>query len=165
MDALFAADLDALTGWVEGRGDATEVWLRFERVRYGTRRVSTLTVAGAAEILAGISWVESGRAAVDRDHYAVRFAPGTPPKQRTPPTWARADFRAEEMELAAEFADQFRADAAAWEFFEKQTPKYRRTAVWWVMSGKAEETRRRRIAALIESSAKGERLAALQRQM
>jgi uncharacterized protein YdeI (YjbR/CyaY-like superfamily) len=56
---------------------------------------------------------------------------------------------------------QFRANSGAWEFFESQPPSYRRTAVYWVMSAKREETRSRRLAQLIEDSAAGRRLAQL----
>jgi uncharacterized protein YdeI (YjbR/CyaY-like superfamily) len=56
---------------------------------------------------------------------------------------------------------QFRANSAAWKFFESQSPSYRRTAVYWVVSAKREETRSRRLAQLIEDSAAGRRLAQL----
>ena len=41
---------------------------------------------------------------------------------------------------------RFRADAAAWEWFQAQPPSYRRTALHWVMSAKQAETRERRLA-------------------
>ncbi|MFN8496519.1 MAG: YdeI/OmpD-associated family protein [Anaerolineae bacterium] len=56
------------------------------------------------------------------------------------------------------YESQFRANATAWAFFEAQPASYRRTATWWVMSAKKEETRQKRLAALIEGSARGERL-------
>jgi hypothetical protein len=37
-------------------------------------------------------------------------------------------------------------------------PSYRKAATWWVISAKKEETRARRLAVLIETSAKGERV-------
>ena len=50
---------------------------------------------------------------------------------------------------------RLRADAAAWEYFSRQAPWYRRTATDWVMSAKREETRDRRLARLIEDCAAG----------
>jgi uncharacterized protein YdeI (YjbR/CyaY-like superfamily) len=50
----------------------------------------------------------------------------------------------------------FRANAAAWAFFSSQTPSYRRIATWWVQSAKKEETRQRRLAVLIDVSARGQ---------
>jgi uncharacterized protein YdeI (YjbR/CyaY-like superfamily) len=57
--------------------------------------------------------------------------------------------------------ERFRADPAAWEFFQAQPPSYRKTAIYWVVSAKREETRARRLAQLIEDSAAGRRLAQL----
>jgi uncharacterized protein YdeI (YjbR/CyaY-like superfamily) len=53
---------------------------------------------------------------------------------------------------------QFRGNAKAWEFFQTQPPGYRRTATWWVISAKREETRDKRLAKLIETSERGRRL-------
>ena len=58
---------------------------------------------------------------------------------------------------------QFRANAAAWDFFQSQAPSYRRTAIWWVISAKQEATRQKRLATLIDDSASGRRLAQFQR--
>ena len=160
---LFFADVAELRAWLPTRG-GDEAWLGFPRTRYGVARTTTLTVAAVAAELAGIGWVEDGRGAVDDDRYAVHFAPGTVGRTRAP-AWSWDGGQAEVPELSEVYADEFRANAEAWAWFEKQPPRYRRTAIWWVMSGKAEETRRRRLTALVEGSAAGERLAQLQRQM
>src|SRR5262245_35718061 len=55
----------------------------------------------------------------------------------------------------------FRRHNAAWKFFEAQAPSYRRTASFWVMSAKRDETRQRRLERLIASSQAGERVAPL----
>jgi uncharacterized protein YdeI (YjbR/CyaY-like superfamily) len=47
---------------------------------------------------------------------------------------------------------------AAWNFFEKQPPSYRKMIGWWIISAKKEETRMARLAKLIGESAKGKRL-------
>jgi uncharacterized protein YdeI (YjbR/CyaY-like superfamily) len=47
-----------------------------------------------------------------------------------------------------------KADAAAWMFFASQPPSYRRTVAWWIRTAKREETRRRRLQALIDCSAR-----------
>lgn len=58
---------------------------------------------------------------------------------------------------------QFRANARAWEFFQAQPPWYRRTATYKVISAKREETRQKRLAALIADSAAGRRIRELTR--
>jgi uncharacterized protein YdeI (YjbR/CyaY-like superfamily) len=52
----------------------------------------------------------------------------------------------------------FRANARAWEFFSKQPPSYRQTSIYWVMNARRDETRAKRLAKLIETSAAGRRL-------
>jgi hypothetical protein len=63
-----------------------------------------------------------------------------------------------EQRRAARFdpasARALRAHAAAWAFFSAQPPSYRRTATWWVISAKRTDTRARRLATLIECSAR-----------
>jgi uncharacterized protein YdeI (YjbR/CyaY-like superfamily) len=53
---------------------------------------------------------------------------------------------------------RFRADRAAWRFFEAQPPSYRRTIIYWITSAKKPETRLKRLERLIAASAQGRRL-------
>ena len=52
-------------------------------------------------------------------------------------------------------------DAGGWAFFEAQPRTYRRSAASWVMSAKRPDTRAKRLGALVEGSAAGERVAAI----
>jgi len=65
--------------------------------------------------------------------------------------------------LGPAYERRFRADAAAWRFYQSQPPWYRRTTGWWVTSAKREETRARRLATLIADSAAGRRIKELAR--
>jgi uncharacterized protein YdeI (YjbR/CyaY-like superfamily) len=56
-------------------------------------------------------------------------------------------------ELPAAARARFRANAKAWKFFQAQPPWYQRTATYWVISAKKEETRERRLDTLIRDSA------------
>lgn len=60
--------------------------------------------------------------------------------------------------LAAPYEKKLRQNKAAWDFFQAQTPSYRKLASWWVVSAKKEETRLKRLAKLIEDSAHGRKL-------
>jgi uncharacterized protein YdeI (YjbR/CyaY-like superfamily) len=53
---------------------------------------------------------------------------------------------------------QFKRNKAAWEFFGKQPPSYRKTIGWWVVSAKKEETQQKRLARLTEASAASQRI-------
>jgi uncharacterized protein YdeI (YjbR/CyaY-like superfamily) len=52
----------------------------------------------------------------------------------------------------------FKAEKDAWAFFGAQPPGYRRLMTFYVMSAKQPETRARRLARLIKSSAEGKRI-------
>lgn len=67
----------------------------------------------------------------------------------------------DEVELGDAFEQEFRANPAAWEWFQHQAPSYRKAAVWWVVSAKRDETRRKRLATLIADSGDGRQVGAL----
>ncbi len=60
--------------------------------------------------------------------------------------------------LPAAYDARFRSALAAWAYWEKQPPGYRRQLIWWVISAKQEATRERRLATLIAACAEGRRL-------
>jgi uncharacterized protein YdeI (YjbR/CyaY-like superfamily) len=53
---------------------------------------------------------------------------------------------------------RFKANKAAWTFFNAQPPSYRKIGQHWVVSAKREETQLKRLDRLIELSAEGKRL-------
>ena len=61
-------------------------------------------------------------------------------------------------QLSEPYAKLLKRNKAAWNFFEKQPPSYRKMIGWWIISAKKEETRMARLANLIGESAKGKRL-------
>ena len=61
-------------------------------------------------------------------------------------------------ELEQKDEAQFRKNKAAWADWQKRPPSYRKVVLHWVTSAKKAETRARRLAILIESSAKCEKI-------
>jgi uncharacterized protein YdeI (YjbR/CyaY-like superfamily) len=53
---------------------------------------------------------------------------------------------------------RFREHKAAWADWEKRPPSYRKVVLHWVTSAKRPETRAKRLAALIDCSARGEKI-------
>lgn len=126
-------------------------------------------------------WIDGVRKSIDETSYMNRFTPrrrGSNWSERnikrvkelrklglmTPAGIAAFDRRSEEkartysyererarLEPAQEKA--FRANKKAWTFFESRATSYNRAVIWWVVSGKKEETRQRRLQKLIEDSA------------
>lgn len=66
--------------------------------------------------------------------------------------------------LPAAYRAQFRKQRAAWNYFEREAPWYRRTSTHWVTSARREETRLRRLGILIACSADGVRIPQLRRE-
>ena len=74
---------------------------------------------------------------------------------------SRTGLYAYERELAALDPEQevhFRKNKTAWADWQRRPPGYRKTVLHWVTSAKRPETRAKRLAILIESSARGERI-------
>ena len=60
--------------------------------------------------------------------------------------------------LDAALDAKLRANRKAADFFDAQPAGYKRVAIFWVMSAKKQETRERRLGAIIASSAKSKRI-------
>ena len=137
-------------------------------------------------------WIDGVRKSIDETSYANRFTPRKArstwsavnirraheliAEGRMRPAGLRAfAARAEERsgiysyeqrgdaQLTDAQESQFQTNQAAWDFFQTQAASYRKTAIWWVVSAKKEETRQRRLTALIEDSAAGRRITSLTR--
>jgi uncharacterized protein YdeI (YjbR/CyaY-like superfamily) len=72
-------------------------------------------------------------------------------------------FEQRPTELALAYRRRFRANKAAWEYFQEEAPWYRRTSSFWVMSAKREATRLKRLDTLIACSAARTRIGPLRR--
>src|SRR4029453_9533271 len=51
-------------------------------------------------------------------------------------------------------AKRFRANGKAWQFFQSLRPSQRKGLTWWIVSAKKDETRRRRLDALMATCAR-----------
>ena len=71
--------------------------------------------------------------------------------------------RKEDQKLDPEYQAKLEANAKAWTFFQAQAPYYQRIVNRWVMSAKKEETRLKRLATLIDDSARGRRIGLMAR--
>ena len=63
-----------------------------------------------------------------------------------------------DVEMPEPYLALRQANPAAWEFYQKQPPSYRKAVNWWVASAKKEETRRKRLDSLAAYSARAERV-------
>jgi uncharacterized protein YdeI (YjbR/CyaY-like superfamily) len=131
-------------------------------------------------------WIDGVRRSIDDESYTIRFTPRKPRSVwsnvniakvqallaagRMMPAgiaaWERRDpaksgiysFERETAMFDAEAERQFKRNRSAWTYFQAQPPGYRRLATHYVVSARRPETRARRLATLIERSARGERI-------
>jgi uncharacterized protein YdeI (YjbR/CyaY-like superfamily) len=181
----FFATPAAFRRWLERHhASAGELWVGFHK--RGSGRASITWPESVAEALC-FGWIDGVRKRLDEHSYVIRFTPRRPGSNwsavnvakmeellrdgRVAPAGARAyaarspaktgiyayEQRASAA-LDAAAQERFRADPAAWEYFQSQAPGYRRIATWWVVSAKRPETRQRRLASLIEASARRRRV-------
>ncbi len=159
---------------------ATELWVGFHKRATGR---PSLTWPESVDEALCVGWIDGMRKSLDAERYVIRFTPRKPTSIWSAVNTRRAKeliaarrmraaglraFEARRVEksgvysfeqrravLPPRYAARLRAVPAASAFFAAKPPWYRRTAVWWVVSAKREETRLRRLAQLIEDSARG----------
>ena len=143
-----ALDTALCFGWIDGvrRSLGAEAWsIRFTSRARGSNW-SEVNIRRMHELLATGVVAPAGRAAFGRRDEAKSALYSY--EQRT-----------RGLDAAAE--REFRRHREAWMFYSALAPSYQRAVSrlsWWVTSAKREETRARRLAKLIEASARSERL-------
>jgi uncharacterized protein YdeI (YjbR/CyaY-like superfamily) len=187
MKITFFQSASDLREWLAANHDKVhELWVGFYKKASGKVGISYQEAVDEALCF---GWIDGLKKAVDDVSYAHRFTPRKPKSfwsavnikrvgeltragRMMPPglkAFAGRDeqkarqysYERSACKLEGTHEKQFRANPKAWEFFQAQPPGYRRTATWWVISAKREETRGKRLATLIETSKTGQRLAML----
>jgi uncharacterized protein YdeI (YjbR/CyaY-like superfamily) len=168
---------------VEHHDKSTELWVAFYKKASGK---GGITYSEAVDEALCFGWIDGIKKRVDGLSYTHRFSPRkskstwslinikrvegliaagrmTPVGQkafeaRVPHRMGIYSFENLPRELDPALQRQFKGNKLAWGFFQAQPPGYRRLANWWVMSAKKDETRQRRLDALVTESAKGLRI-------
>ena len=189
-EPTFFAEPADFRAWLEENHErATELLVGFHKKATGRPSITWLEAVDEALCF---GWIDGIRRSLGDESYMIRFTPRKPRSTWSAVNIARAKelvaegrmraaglaaFEARSDDRSAIYAyeqrhdakltpDQereFRANRRAWEFFHAQPPSYRKTALWWVVSAKREETRARRLRTLVEDSANGRRLRHLSR--
>lgn len=172
----------AFRRWFEGNSVRnTELLVGFYKKGSGK---PSITWPEAVDEALCFGWIDGIRKGLDSVRYTIRFTPRkrrstwsainvarvadlTKQGRMTPQgleAFAQRDEKRSALysyeqraaaKLETSYAEAFRANERAWEFFRSRPPSYQKAATWWVMSAKKEETRRRRLAIPIRDSARG----------
>jgi uncharacterized protein YdeI (YjbR/CyaY-like superfamily) len=103
-------------------------------------------------------WIDGVRRRLDGESFSVRFSP-----RKAGSVWSAVNVKRADVLEAEPYLSKLRANKRAWAFFQAQAPWYRRTASFWVMSAKQDETRLRRLQLLISCSEREKTIPALTR--
>jgi uncharacterized protein YdeI (YjbR/CyaY-like superfamily) len=167
----------------EHHADRSELLVGF--YKKGSGRPSMTWPESVDEALS-VGWIDGVRRRIDDERYSIRFTPRQPRsiwsnvnttrvaaltrEGRMQPAglaaFARRDakksgvyaFEQKAIAFPPDLAQAFRANAKAWTYFTSTGSYYQRVTTNWVISAKQDETRARRFAQLVESSATGDKV-------
>jgi uncharacterized protein YdeI (YjbR/CyaY-like superfamily) len=177
----FFRSAEAFRRWLESHhGRQDELLVGFYKKDSGC---GGITYPEALDEALCFGWIDGVRRRVDDVSYSIRFTPRRKRSiwsrvnlkrvealealgkmhaaglaalaRREPERTGVYSFEDRPRELDPAYEAEFKHHPEAWANFQARAPYYRRTAIFWVMSAKKEETRRRRLATLIQDSAKG----------
>ncbi|HET8910991.1 MAG TPA: YdeI/OmpD-associated family protein [Ktedonobacteraceae bacterium] len=184
MEATFFITPTDFRRWLEeNQASTTELLLGFYKKNSNKPGI---TYAQALDEALCYGWIDGVRRSLDETSYTIRFTPRKASSiwsnvnikraeelielglmqpaglkafnKRRPDKSGIYSFETDEQQLDTGYEEQFRARSEAWAFFQSQPPYYQKTARFWVMSAKKEETRLKRLATLIEDSSHHRRL-------
>lgn len=182
LEPIFFTTPSDFRSWLEEHHDKTrELWVGFYKKGSGK---PSITWPEAVDEALCFGWIDGVRKGIDDVSYTIRFTPRKASSNWSAvnirrvgelstlglmrPAGLKAfEQRVEEKSgiyayeqreaarLDDAYEEQFRANEKAWDFFQGQAAWYRKGAIWWVVSAKREETKRKRLATLIEDSEHG----------
>lgn len=180
-DPLFFQTPAGLRDWLDAHhATARELWVGFHKVATGRPSVTWTQVVDEALC---VGWIDGIRRSIDDDAWKIRLTPRRKGSTWSAVNIARvtelesngrmrpagrAAFDARDDAKAASYSYErataqfdddavalFRANVAAWEWWEQAPRSYRRAATYWVTSAAKPETRARRLRVLVDDSAAG----------
>lgn len=186
---FFAIPAD-FRSWLElNHLEASELWVGFHKKDSG---LPSLTWPESVDEALCFGWIDGIRKSLGAVSYKIRFTPRKTTSIWSAVNMRRMDeliaadrvaaaglaafarrrddksaIYAYEQRQAAELDPEqvanFERNPVAWQHFQSQPAWYRRQATYWVVSAKRPETRAKRLATLIDQSAKKLSIAELQR--
>jgi uncharacterized protein YdeI (YjbR/CyaY-like superfamily) len=181
----FFATPEAFRAWLEAHHEhETECLVGYYKKESGK---PSITWPESVDEALSFGWIDGKRQRIDEIAYTIRFTPRKATSNWSavnvkrmaelmaqgrvrPKGMAAFEKRAPERtgiyayenrksaKLDAEAEREFRRNKKAWAYFEAEAPSYRQQAIWWVITAKRDETRRSRLATLIDDSARGRRI-------
>jgi uncharacterized protein YdeI (YjbR/CyaY-like superfamily) len=187
MNDIYFPTVADLRAWFKANHDKhAEAWFGFYKVGTG---MPSITYRDAVDECLCFGWIDGVRYTIDEERWRERFTPRragsfwssvntkralelieegrmTPAglsafEARDKDRTKRFDAERAAASLSPEEEALFRANDAAWRWFEAAPPSYRKPAIAYVATAKRPETRQKRLETLIADSAAGRRIGPL----
>lgn len=181
---FFKSSADLRTWFEKNYKGAKEQWIGYYKTPSGKQ---SITWPESVDQALCFGWIDGVRKSLGAESYTIRFTPRKPTsiwseinikkvaelkKQRLMTKEGLELFEKRDAKnskqysfeqrknpkLPAPYVKKIKANKKAWAFFSSQAPWYQRTATWWIISAKREETRLKRLGQLIGTSEKGRRI-------
>jgi uncharacterized protein YdeI (YjbR/CyaY-like superfamily) len=186
MEPIFFASPAEFRAWMEEYHDKEpELLVGYYKKHTGNRGMSWKE---AVDVALCFGWIDSIARTIDADAYTIRFTPRKARSNWSHVNIKRVGelielglmhpaglqafeargkdqpgmYVSEQAEIKLDATDeaQLQANEKAAAFFAKQSPSYKKAAIWWVISAKKAETKQKRLAQLIDDSASEKRSSA-----
>jgi len=184
MYPVFFKNENEFREWLEKNHQSeTELWVGYFKVETGK---PSMTWSESVDQALCFGWIDGIRKKVDEESYCIRFTPRKPGSTWSKINIAKVEelttkglmnpagikafsimkennsgiysFENEIKDLPEEYAEIFKKNTPAWEFYSAQPPSYRKTMTHWILSARQEQTRISRLEKLIVESSKKNRL-------
>lgn len=184
MAATFFATQADFRKWLEkNHTKETELLVGFYKLGSGK---PSMTWSESVDQALCFGWIDGVRRSIDKDSYSIRFTPrkktsnwsainikkmealtkaGLMTEEGQSAFTQRIESRSkiysyenEPVLLDSEYENQFRKNTAAWDFFNRQAPSYKKLTIHWIMDAKQEKTRLSRLEKTIHQSEQQKRI-------
>ncbi len=131
-------------------------------------------------------WIDGIRKSIDNESYCIRFTPRNPSSNWSDINIKKAEelilkglmqpkglelyqkrkinlsrvysYENKPKALPADLLRKIKENKLAWEFFDAQSPSYKKTIYYWILEAKLEKTRINRLEKLIQASEKNQKI-------
>ncbi len=184
MEVVFFKSPEEFRNWLEVNSETmTEIWVGYYKISTGKPSV---TYSNALDEALCYGWIDGLRKSVDESSYCIRFTPRKPKSiwsavnikkveelikngKMMPQGLAAFEKRSEARSGIYSYENQpekldpmlearFNEHQKAWDFFMVQPPSYKKSCIFFVMSGIQEATQISRLEKLIEACEAGKRV-------
>lgn len=181
-EPIFFRGPEDLRRWFEANHRSqTEQWIGYYKKGSG---LASITWPESVDQALCFGWIDGIRKSIDEVSYKIRFTPrktdshwsdvniekveklksldlmkpeGVEAFENCKENKSRkASYEQGSVTLDKKFGRIFKENKSAWDYFQSQSPSYRKQCIWWIVSARMEKTKIKRLEVLIDSCQSGQ---------